>query len=127
MATENVYVETSLAPADLVVFNHLHEAGMWAKEGGRHEEALEHFRGADILTVQTAGDNDPKRLDALNPMARAFWSLGRYDEAVQALETAHDVALELGLRDQIGITQSNIGRLGAVKTVRTVPVDEHPG
>jgi len=116
------------------VLNHLHPArftpqydalqaaGMAAKDAGDHEQALRSFEMADELAAYH-GD-DLRRLRAINPRARALWSLERYDEAIEQLETANDLATELNIQDERGIIISNMGRIAAVKTINHVPVKE---
>ena len=105
-------------------YNALHGSGMAAKDAGEHETALDAFVQADTL----AGEHDDslKRMHALNPAARALWSMERFDEAAAKLDTAASIAAELGLSDEQGITVSNIGRIAAVKTIHTVPVAQQP-
>lgn len=101
-------------------FEQLHAAGMAAKDADNHELALATFTQADALA---ADHDDPlKRMHALNPAARALWSMGRYDEASDTLHTAEGLAADLDLSDERGIIVSNLGRIAAVKTVQTVPV-----
>jgi tetratricopeptide (TPR) repeat protein len=103
-------------------FEELNTAGQSAKDAGNHEGALAAFDEAD--RVAGIHDDSLKRMHALTPAARALWSLGRYEEATGRLQTASDIAAELGLSDERGITFSNIGRIAAVKTLRTVPVQD---
>ncbi len=100
-------------------FEELHLDGMVAKDGGDHVSAMALFdRAADLAYEH---DDPLKRMHALTPGARARWTLGGYDEATERLEIAADIAAELDLPDEEGITISNIGRIAAVKTVHTVP------
>jgi tetratricopeptide (TPR) repeat protein len=101
-------------------FEDLHARGIAAKDAGEHEKAQSLFYGADII-ARHAGDTR-KRLDTLNPMARASWSLGRYDEASKLLEAARSIAVELDLIDEEAIAISNLGRVAAIKTVKILPV-----
>lgn len=103
-------------------FEQLHAAGQSAKEAGDHAEALVVFEEADQLAIKH--NDNLKRMHALTPAARALWSMGRYDEASAKLEIASDIARELDLLDERGVTISNIGRIAAVKTVHTVPVEQ---
>jgi tetratricopeptide (TPR) repeat protein len=101
-------------------FEQLNTAGQLAKQAGDHESALAIFEKADQLAI--AHDDNLKRMHALTPAARALWSLDRYDEATAKLEAASEIAAELDLTDEKGITISNIGRIAAVKTVHTIPI-----
>lgn len=116
---------TEMFPGEIMVFEELHARGMQAKNTGDHNEALRYFQLADNLASRT-GDKR-KRLDALNPAARALWSLGHYEEATDKLEKALHIATQLELKDEQGIAVSNLGRLAAVKIVKTVPVEEQAG
>jgi tetratricopeptide (TPR) repeat protein len=116
---------TEMDPAARAQFEELHAAGMAAKDKGQHEEALGLFLYADDV-ADSAGDNR-KRLDALNPVARALWNLERYEEAAERLVEAASIAKQLELIDEEAIAISNVGRLIAAKTIRTIPVDEQPG
>lgn len=98
-------------------FEDLHSSGMRAKDKGDHTEALELFAEAGQLARQH--HDDPKLLDALQPEARAFWSLERYDEATQTLEQARQLAFTLELPEQLGIVYSNLGRLAATRVIHT--------
>lgn len=102
-------------------FEEFNTIGQAAKDAGDHERALEVFEEADRLAVEH--NDNFKRMHALAPVARALWSMDRYDEAATKLKTAAEIAEELDLPDEQGITLSNIGRIAAVKTVRTVPVE----
>jgi hypothetical protein len=103
-------------------FEELHAAGMTAKDDDDHAGALMNFEQADELAL--ANDDNRKRLDALQPGARALWSLGRFNEAGQKLETAAKIAQDLELIDEQAIIISNIGRLATVKTIRTIPIKQ---
>jgi tetratricopeptide (TPR) repeat protein len=103
-------------------FEQLSGAGHAAKDAGNHALASRTFREADDL-AQAAG-SDLKRMHALVPEARGLWSQGLYDEAAQTLSEAAVVADRLDLVDEQAITVSAFGRLAAVKTVRTVPVNQ---
>jgi len=103
-------------------FEVLHAAGMQAKADDDHEGALAFFKQADLL-AQRHGD-EVKRLHALNPKARALWTLGRYDEATEELTTAAVIANEHCIVDEAAIALSNLGRLAAIKIVRIIPSAE---
>lgn len=105
-------------------FEELHEGGMRAKEAGDHVAAAEIFEMADELAENF--NDKQKRLKALNPQARALWTLGDYENALDRLNTASIVARELGLKDESAIVISNIGRLAAVRVVKTVEVQDIP-
>lgn len=105
-------------------FEELNSQGHAAKNNGDHAGALETFEQADDLAVQHG--NDLKRIHALTPEARALWSTGDFEEADAKLQTAADIAEDLGLVDEQAITMSNFGRLWAVKAARTLPMDELP-
>jgi tetratricopeptide (TPR) repeat protein len=105
-------------------FEQHHAAGMAAKDRGSYVRALQHFENADLLAREH--EDEHKRLDALNPIARAYWSLEYYDLAESTLNNAADIAQRLELVDEQAITISNIGRLLAVKTVKTIPVKDQP-
>lgn len=100
-------------------FEDLHTAGMAAKRLGNHHQSLSAFEAADQLAAEYGDDR--KRLDALQPAAQDLWSMGQYDEAALRLTTAGRIAGELGLSDEQGIILSNLGRLGAVKAIHSVP------
>ncbi|HJQ09357.1 MAG TPA: tetratricopeptide repeat protein [Candidatus Saccharimonadales bacterium] len=103
-------------------FEELNTIGQAAKDAGDHERALATFEEAHRLA--TEHDDNLKCMHAITPAARALWSMGRYDDASVKLETASDIARELDLTDELGITISNIGRLATIKTVHTVPVEQ---
>lgn len=102
-------------------FNNLHAKGMKLRD--RYPRpALTAFQLADE-TAADAGD-ERMRLNALNPMARALWHLGRYDEAAERLKEAKSIAEKLTLIDESAIAVSNLGRLAAVQVVETVAVED---
>lgn len=103
-------------------FEDLNVAGHAAKDAGDHPNALRIFENAEELAV--ANGDALGRLHVLNPIARALWSMNRFDDATAQLEVASGIASELDLSDERGIAISNMGRIAAVKTVRTVPVAE---
>lgn len=105
-------------------FEELHAVGMAAKTANNHQEALQYFLYADEVAA-TAGDSR-KRLDALNPAARALWTMGQYDFASKKLFEARDIAKELELIDEEGIIYSNLGRIAAVRTIKNVSVSTQP-
>ncbi len=111
-----------LNPEQQVEFERLNALGHGAKDAGNHQGALEFFGVADALA--TEADDPLKQLHARTPLARALWSLGQYDEAAAKMAEVKHGAESLGLVDEKGIAQSNIGRLAAVKTVKTVPVEQ---
>jgi len=100
-------------------FEEFHTAGTAAKDADNHTLALEMFKPAIALAQEH--DDPAKSLDAMQPAARALWSLGRYDEASEQLETAAGIARNLELTDEQGVIISNMGRIAAVKTIRTIP------
>jgi tetratricopeptide (TPR) repeat protein len=106
-------------------FQKLHASGMKAIQNGRYHAALELFTEVDTLASHSNNDRR-KRLDALNPMACSLWSLGRYEKGKQKLAQASKIASELGLRDELAIAYSNLGRLEAVRIVNTAPVSKQP-
>ena len=110
----------ALIGESLAQYETLHAGGMAAKEVADHETALAAFTQADGLAREN--DDPLKRLHALNPAARALWSMDRYDEATDKLEVASDIAEELDIPDERAIIVSNIGRIAAVKTIDTVEV-----
>jgi tetratricopeptide (TPR) repeat protein len=103
-------------------FENLHSSGMAAKDSGDNYSALTFFERADELAI--SNDDQPKRLDALQPAARALWSMGRYDEATTKIDMASAIASELGLTDEQGMIASNLGRLIATKVVKSIPVEQ---
>jgi|GEM_PF-1254429 len=105
-------------------FERLHALGMRSLSNGKFEPALKYFTEADTLARQ-CGDRR-KRLEALNPMAHALWSLGEFDKAKQKLAVAAKIASELGLRDELAIVFSNQGRLEAVKIIKQKPITKQP-
>jgi hypothetical protein len=106
-------------------FQDLHASGMAAKNAGEHGVAFYYFQSADDLARQTGDEN--LRLNALNPMARALWSMDACEEAQETLDEAQDIAERLGLVDERAIAISNMGRMAARKTVRRVPVRQRLG
>jgi tetratricopeptide (TPR) repeat protein len=102
-------------------FDRLHAAGLNANKDGEYDIAAKIFELADDLASE---HNDPrKRLDALNPWAKALWSQDDYDQAIDRLELAAEIANDLDLTDEAAIAVSNIGRVAAVRVVRLLPVE----
>jgi tetratricopeptide (TPR) repeat protein len=101
-------------------FQTLHTSGLKAMASNKPQAALKFFTSADDLARL---QNDRRqRLDVLNPMANALWSLGEYDQAKQKLAVASKIATELTLMDELAIAFSNQGRLNAVKIVLKTPL-----
>lgn len=105
-------------------FEELHADGMNAKSQGNHADALVYFERADYLAQEH--EDERKRLDALNPAARALWTLGNYREAHQRLMLARQIASKLELIDEEAIARSNLGRLAAIQVVNNYPLSLHP-
>jgi hypothetical protein len=101
-------------------FLSLHANGLKAMRANKPQAALKFFTEADTLARH---HNDRRaRLDALNPMANALWTLGEYDQAKQKLAVTSKISSELALMDELAIAFSNQGRLNAVKIVNKSPV-----
>jgi len=103
-------------------FDKLHATGMALKDANKHDQALAVFERADQLAIDN--NDEPKRLDALQPAARALWSMGQFDDAIDKLNTASEIAANLDLTDEQGIIVSNLGRLATNKIVSNTPVQE---
>lgn len=109
-----------MSPQERWDFENLHALGLEAQKDGRSPDALDYFIRADEI-ARNAGD-ERKRLDTLNPAAKAMWLMGDYDGAQGMLAGASILAERLGLLDESAIAISNIGRVAAVRIVRLVPV-----
>lgn len=101
-------------------FEALHAAGLHNKNNPT--ESLAFFEQADVLAVRH--DDARKRLDALQPAARALRGLGRYDEAADRLNIARHIATELGLTDEQAMVISNLSSLVTARIVNTLPTDQ---
>jgi tetratricopeptide (TPR) repeat protein len=106
-------------------FQKLHAGGMKAMKNDRYHAALEFFTDADVLASHSNNDRR-RRLDALNPLAHSLWTLGEFEKASQKLVLATKIASDLGLRDELAIAFSNLGRLDAVKIVKKTSVSKQP-
>jgi hypothetical protein len=104
------------------LFKELHSGGLQASKRGNVRAARELFEMADELAVMHKDDR--ARLDALNPLARALWSINDFYGATDKLVTATEIASELNLPDEEAIAISNLGRMAAVRVVRLYPVDD---
>jgi len=110
-----------MSPIGRECFEQLHSDGLAASKAGNHEQALDSFERAG--RVANAYEDRHKLIHAMTPAARALWSMGRYDEATEKLEHCATLAERLRLRDEQGITISNLGRIAAHRILHTEGVE----
>jgi tetratricopeptide (TPR) repeat protein len=113
---------SGLSGESLEQFETLHVRGQAANKAGDYATGLAFFNAMDQLAQEH--DDPLKRMHALNPGARALWSMGEYDQAYERLTTAEAIGTELNLVDEAAIARSNIGRLAASRIVKTISVPQ---
>ena len=74
------------------VYDHLKQAGGFARRSGRYETALRHLRDLLDITRREYGEGSPKTGTALGSFANLLTDMGRYEEA----EPLYRRALEVG-------------------------------
>ena len=79
------------------VYNHLKQAGTFARRSGRYATALRHLRDLLDLSRREYGEVSPKTGTALGSLANLLKDTGRYEEA----EQLYRQALEIG-RETVG-------------------------
>lgn len=124
---------TEMSSEQFETYEALNAAGHAANRQGRFGDARETFQ--HMYDIATDLGHTRKRLDALNPLARAYWSDEDYSEdgdgdqykiALHKLQTATLIARSNGWKDEEGIATINSGRAQAVKGLRTVAFSEYP-
>jgi hypothetical protein len=117
-------IMSGMDPENSDMFKELHAGGLQASKRGNFRAARKLFEMADELAVMH--EDDCKRLDALNPLARALWNAEDFYGATDKLVTAIEIARELKLPDEEAIAISNLGRMAAVRVVRLYPAEDVP-
>ena len=79
------------------VYNHLKQAGTFARRSGRYATALRHLRDLLDLSRREYGEGSPKTGTAFGSLANLLNDMGRYEEA----EPLYRQALEIG-RETVG-------------------------
>ena len=74
------------------VYDHLNQAGIFARNAGRYVIALRHLRDLLELSRREYGEESPKTAASLNSLANLLGAMGRYEEA----EPLFRQALEIG-------------------------------
>lgn len=113
-----------MGPEQLQQYEQMNDRGQAANRAGHFDIGYGNFTA---MAAMAEMHHDPKKmLDALNPAARSLWGMGRYDEAMAQLRFATIIADENNLFDEHAIARSNMGRIEAVRAVRTLPYAEVP-
>lgn len=115
---------SGMNPEARAQFEQLHTSGINAQKNDDDVAAYRIFTKADNLAKEY--NDRRKRLDALNPAAKALWSMHEFDEAHRTLDEALEIAQELDLPDETAIVLSNFGRLAAFKRVKVSFVTDLP-
>ena len=76
------------------VYDHLKQAGSFARRSGRYATALRHLRELLDLSRREYGEGSPKTGTALGSLANLLNDMGRYEEAVPLYRQALEVGRE---------------------------------
>lgn len=103
-------------------FEAWNDQGQAANKAGQFREGFAIFCEMDKLARL---HNDPlKRIHSLTPAAKSLWSIKEYAIAQCWLKDAQEIATEIKRPDEIHMTNSNLGRLAAVRIVNTVSLPD---